>query len=127
PVGKLVSPSVQLPSSWRVRGVTARRRLATSRPLGVKRSSGSAVRLPTRVTRSVSAMWSLLGAVGRLVRGWVVLGAGCWLVVHGGHLPLLLAGRLFLAHRGRRWMAQRAGRGGVKGAPRGAPRGRGSR
>src|SRR5215216_1869180 len=63
-VWKLVSPWVQLPSSWRVRGVTARRRLATSRPVGVERSSGSAVRLPTRVTRSVSDMTVLLGTRG---------------------------------------------------------------
>jgi hypothetical protein len=34
-VWKLVSPWAQLPSSWRVRGVTAMRRLATSRPEGV--------------------------------------------------------------------------------------------
>src|SRR4029453_4699179 len=66
-VWKLVSPSVQLPSSWRVRGVTARRRLATSRPVGVERSSGSAVRLPTRVTRSVSDMGPSLGLGGALL------------------------------------------------------------
>src|SRR5215217_1798769 len=63
-VWKLVSPWVQLPSSCRMRGVTAIRRLATSRPLGVERSSGSAVRLPTRVTRSVSDMGPSLGLGG---------------------------------------------------------------
>src|SRR5919106_4949102 len=68
-VWKLVSPWVQLPSSCRVRGVTARRRLATSRPVGVERNSGSAVRLPTRVTRSVWDMtvppsWDSMAGVG---------------------------------------------------------------
>src|SRR6266508_4335524 len=44
-----VSPSFQLSPS-RTRGVTASRKLATAAPLGVNRSSGSSVRLPTRIT-----------------------------------------------------------------------------
>src|SRR5574341_1276300 len=44
-----VSPSFQLSPS-RTRGVTASLKLATAAPLGVNRSSGSSVRLPTRIT-----------------------------------------------------------------------------
>src|SRR5215216_6510073 len=46
---KEVSPSFQ-ESPSRTRGVTASRKLATAAPLGVKRSSGSSVRLPTSIT-----------------------------------------------------------------------------
>src|SRR5829696_3003754 len=62
---KLVSPSVQV-SPWRTRGVTARRKLATAAPLAVKRSSGSSVRLPIRVTVLSVAMTSPPGARGAL-------------------------------------------------------------
>src|SRR6266540_1638826 len=72
---KEVSPSFQVSPSW-MRGVTARRKLATAMPFGVKRSSGSSVRLPTTVTK-VSMMPSSATpgrALGEQIhyRGWQV-------------------------------------------------------
>src|SRR5512132_3274276 len=74
-----VSPSRQLSPSL-TRAVTATRKLATAWPLGVKRRSGSSVRLPVRVTW-VSAMTALLGLVVlpgrcRWWSGWVPASSG---------------------------------------------------
>ena len=72
-----MSPSRQVSPSL-MRAVTARRKLATGLPFGVKLESGSSVRLPVMVTW-VSAMAALLGARGGA--GWsvaVVVRSGGW-------------------------------------------------
>ena len=53
----------------KVRGVDATVKFATAAPLGVKRSSGSAVRLPTTVMTVSPAMAVSLGLRGRTGRG----------------------------------------------------------
>ena len=60
----IASPSFHSPD-WRskVRGVEATVKLATGAPDGVKRSSGSAVRLPTRVMTVSPAMCVSVGSV----------------------------------------------------------------
>ena len=62
---KRVSPSFHS-FDWRsnVRGVDATVKFATAAPDGVKRSSGSFVRLPMMVMTVSPAMWSLLSSGG---------------------------------------------------------------
>src|SRR5215216_2083954 len=118
-----------------MRAVTARRKLATACPLGVKRSSGLSVRLPVMVTW-VSAMGALLGLVVLACCSVVVVVRWCahasflgwWvsrcrrgvgvpeLVRHGPRLP---AGRaLLLARPGRPVSPGRLDDGRVKGRRR---------
>src|SRR3954468_16517556 len=69
-VRKRLSPSFHSPDCWsRKRGVEATRNVATACPLGVKRSSGSATRLPTIVIWVSPAAMRLSGYRSCACRG----------------------------------------------------------
>src|SRR3954470_9649767 len=96
----IASPSFHSPD-WRskVRGVEATVKLATGAPEGVKRSSGSAVRLPTRVMTVSPAMVVASGlrrGLAGLARGDLADDLGAEHVLLQRQLPVELLDRVRL-------------------------------